>query len=224
MVTTAQVLAQFAQDYSKACENETGNLPQVIHDETWSSLCEADNAVDGQLIDWQIKSQTPAHDFTALETALEITFHDDIKAFYGSFYSGSLFGLFHHNELDDIQCELLQVWNDEDMERLSTNIVGHILMQKKLMQKKLKQSHTVFIGCLVNSDKMLCIDNETGAVVAEIPGNKERTQLAPSLSTFIEQLEVLLKPDSELEYEAPIEIKAGLMPRLKELMRSLFGK
>jgi len=219
MVTTAQALAQFAQDYSKACENETGNLPQVTHDETWSSLCEAANPIDGQLIDWIITSQTMPYDFSAVESALEITFHNDIKAFYGSFYSGSLFATFKDDKENDIQCELLQVWNDEDIERLSTNIVGHILMQKKL-----KQSHTVFIGCLVNSDKMLCIDNETGAVVTEIPGNKDRTELAPSLSVFLGQLMPLVNPDKELEYEAPLEIKAGLMPRLKELMRSLFGK
>jgi len=214
MVTTAQALAQFAQDYSKACENETGNLPQVIHDETWRSPCELANGVEAELIHWKACEQLSQHDFSAVEDALEITFHDDIKSFYGSLYSASLFGTF-----DNQQCELLQVWNADDMERLCKNMVGHVLMQRKL-----KQSHTLFIGCLVNSEKMLCIDNETGAVIAEIPGQDKREELAPSLVSFLSQLQPLVTPDSELEYQAPIEIKAGLMPRLKELMRSLFGK
>ncbi len=218
MVKTAQALAQFAQDYSKAVENETGNLSQVAHDDQWISPCELGKGITGEMISWQAIEKSPLHDFSAVESALEITFHDDIKAFYGSFYSGSLFGLFN-TESDELQCELLQVWNNEDLERLSTNIIGHILMQRKL-----KQTHTVFIGCLVNSDKMLCIDNETGAVITEIPGHDDRVELAPSLLLFIEQLTALAKPDSELEYQAPLEIKAGLMPRLKELMRSLFGK
>jgi len=214
MVTTAQALAQFAQDYSKACENETGNLPQVTHDETWRSPCEATNAREGDLIEWQACEQLPHHDFSAVEEALEITFHDDIKSFYATQYSASLFGNFN-----DLQCELLQVWNADDMERLSTNIVGHILMQRKL-----KQSYTIFIGCLVNCEKMLSIDNETGAVLAEIPGQDNRQELAPSIVSFLSQLQPLVTPDSELEYQAPIEIKVGLMPRLKELMRSLLGK
>ena len=214
MVTTAQALSQFAQDYSKACENETGNLPQVTHDETWRSPCESENSVEGELISWKPVEQSPIHDFSAVEEALEITFHDDIKQFYGSLYSASLFGTFN-----DVQCELLQVWNSDDMERLCTNIVGHMLMLRKL-----KLSKTLFIGCLINSDKMLCIDNETGAVIAQIPGQAANEELAPSLVSFLAQLQPLATPDSELEYQAPIEIKAGLMPRLKELMRSLLGK
>lgn len=214
MVTIAQALAQFSQDYSKAVENETGNLPQVIHDEDWSSPCEIGQGVIDTPIHWKAVEKSPQHDFTAIESALELTFHNDVKEYYGSLYSGSLFATFN-----DYQCELLQVWNDEDLERLSTNIIGHILMQRKL-----KQSHTIFIGCLINSDKMLCIDNESGAVITEIPGQDERVEIAPSLLSFIKTLTVLTTPDDELEYQPPVEIKVGLMPRLKELMRSLLGK
>lgn len=214
MVTIAQSLAQFTQDYIKTCENETGNLPQVTHDETWRSPCEDSSPVDGELVNWQAVAQNPPFNFCDIESALELSIHEDIKSFYSLQFSGSLFGLH-----DNLQCELLQCWNDEDVKRLGQNIVGHTLMQRKL-----KQRHTIFIGCLVNSEKMICVDNDTGAVVLEIAGQDERESIAPSLSSFLCQLTPLASPDNELAYQAPIEIKAGLMPRLKELMRSLLGK
>lgn len=214
MLTTAQALQQFAEDYSKAIVNETGFLPQVCHDEQWSSPCERNEALHGQTIQWQPQQRSVAIGFENIEQALEIPLHQDIKAYYGTMFSGSLFAQFN-----DWQVELLQVWNDQDLDNLSGNIIGHILMQRKL-----KQSHTVFIGCLINSEKMLCIDNEKGQVVIETAGNKQREVVADSLLSFFDTAIVLANPESEEAYQQPVEIKAGLMPRLKEVMKSLFGK
>lgn len=214
MLTTAQTLAQFAADYSKAVENETGYLPQVCHDPQWSSPCELGEATDGDLIQWQFVSRKKEHTFENIEHALELTLHHDIVAYYGSAFSGSLFAMFEQQQI-----ELLQVWNEDDLTRLSENMIGHLLMQQKL-----KFSPTMFIGCFVNSEAMLCIDNNSGEVIKEIAGNKERTVLAASLTEFLKQASVLVTPDDEAGYQAPAPLKAGLMPRLKEVMKSLLGK
>ncbi|MGB1297694.1 MAG: SecY-interacting protein [Psychrobium sp.] len=211
---TAQALADFAGDYSKACENETQKLPQVISDESWRSPCEINGTEEGGKISWQQVSQTPEFDFSDIESALELSLHASVKAFYGSFLGASLYG-----SLDDKQYELIQCWNEEDIKRLCENIIGHILMQRKL-----KQSHTVFIGSVVNSHLMICVDNDSGAVVLEVPGDDNRTELAPSLVEFLKALDPLATPDEELAYQAPVDIKPGLMPRLKEVMRSLLGR
>ena len=214
MSDTAQALAQFAQDYSKACQNETGNLPQVSFDESWRSPCEVSEVDSDEKVTWQQIEQSPHFDFSDIETALELQLHQSVKDFYGIYLGASLFGVF-----DKQQYELIQCWNNDDIKRLGENIVGHILMQRKL-----KQSHTLFIGSLVNGEQMICVDNENGAVVLEIPGDDKREQLAPSLNEFLMNLTPLAQPDEEHAYQAPIEIKAGLMPRLREVMRSLLGR
>jgi len=214
MLTTAQVLAQFAADYSKTISNETGFLPQIEHDSEWTSVCEVGNGSDGELIQWQYVSREQPHMFENIEHALETTLHHDIISYYGAGYAGSMFVT-----IEQIQIQLLQIWNEDDLVRLSENMIGHLMMQQKL-----KLSPTVFIGCVLNSDTMLSIDNNSGEVITEVAGNKQRTIIASSLTEFLEQATVLVNPDSEAEYQAPKEIKAGLMPRLKEVMRSLFGK
>jgi len=214
MLTTAQVLAQFAADYSKIISNETGFLPQVCLDNEWRSPCEVGEGKDKETIQWQYTSREQAYEFENIEHALEMTLHHDVISYYGSGYSGSMFVI-----VDEMQIELLQVWNDEDLSRLGENIIGHLLMQKKL-----KHSPTVFIGCVVNSDTMLSIDNNSGEVVSEVAGNKQRTLIASSLDEFLEKAKVLVNPDSEAEYQAPTEIKVGIIPRLKEVMKSLLGK
>jgi len=214
MLTTAQGLAQFAADYSKAITNETGFLPQVCHDPQWTSPCEIGSGVEGEDIQWQYHSRAELFNFDNIEHALELTLHHDIISYYGGGFGGSMFVAFGEQQI-----ELLQVWNEEDLTRLCENMIGHLLMQQKL-----KFSPTMFIGCFVNSEMMLCIDNNSGEIISEIAGNKERKVLAPCLLTFLEQAVVVVNPETELAYQEPIAIKAGLMPRLKEVMKSLLGK
>lgn len=214
MSDTAQALAQFARDYSKACENETGKLPQVSFDESWRSPCEVGDVSNDEKITWQHVMQSPVFDFSDIEAALDLALHQSVKEFYGTYFGASIFAKF-----DGQQCELIQCWNTDDIKRLGENIIGHILMQRKL-----KQSHTLFVGSLVNGEQMICVDNDTGAVVLEVPGDDKRELVASSLTEFLLAVEPLALPDEELAYQAPTEIKAGLMPRLTEVMRSLLGR
>ena len=59
-------------------------------------------------------------------------------------------------------------------------MIGHLMMKKKL-----KQQPTWFIGVLGDGDEMLTVDNETGSVWIEIPGDKPKQKLADSLAEFI---------------------------------------
>lgn len=214
MLTTAQVLAKFAADYSKNIEDETGFLPQVCFDSQWTSPCEIGQGREGESIGWQyIKRSTP-YDFKNIEQALEVTLHHDIISFYGTGFSGSMFVRYN-----DLEIELLQVWNDDDLARLGENIIGHALMQRKL-----KHSPTVFIGCVANSETMISIDNNSGEVITEIAGNTDRLVIADSLTAFLNLAKPVAKPELEDSYQAPTELKVGLMPRLKEVMKSLLGK
>jgi SecY interacting protein Syd len=214
MLNTADVLKQFVADYSKAVANKTGLLPQVCHDPQWCSPCEQSEVKEGEMVSWQWQNQGGSLNFNDLEQALELSFHPDIKAYYNSIYCGPVFA-----SVEQQQIELLQVWNDQDFERLSQNIIGHILMQRRL-----KQDYTVFIGCIVNGEQMLCIDNQTGQIILEVAGDKKRTVLAQSLAEFLTQAQPLTEPEPELAYQEPQALKAGLMPRLKEIFNSLRGR
>lgn len=223
MLNTVEALKNFAADYSKSVVNKTGYLPQVIHDNEWTSPCEQNDANDGILVQWQWCEQQEKINFGDIEQALELTFHQDIKDYYGAIYSGALFASFTDGQATELQIELqielLQIWNKQDFDRLGENLVGHILMQKKL-----KLDHTVFIGCVVNSEKMISLDNVTGEVIVETAGDKNRTVLASSLCEFLTLVQPLPEPEKELAYQAPIQIKAGLLPRLKEIFNSLRGR
>lgn len=224
MLNTVEALKNFAADYSKSVVNKTGYLPQVIHDSEWVSPCEQNDADDGVLVQWQWCEQPEPLNFSDLEQALEITFHQDIKDYYGAIYSGALFASLDRavdgeQVAEPLQIELLQMWNQQDFERLGENFVGHILMQKKL-----KLEHTIFIGCVVNSEKMISVDNASGEVIIETAGDKNRLVVAGSLNEFLTLIKPLTEPEQEDEYQAPTEQKAGLLPRLKEIFNSLRGR
>ena len=104
MSDTAQALAQFARDYSKACENETGKLPQVSFDESWRSPCEVGDVSNDEKITWQHVMQSPVFDFSDIEAALDLALHQSVKEFYGTYFGASIFAKF-----DGQQYELISV-------------------------------------------------------------------------------------------------------------------
>ena len=212
--SAVELLGLFAEQYNKVVRDKTGSLPQIAQDPDWPSPCEQGEADSGQMIGWQPVRRKKQADFSGLENAMELTLHPSVVDYYGHYYSGPLLGMLAEREL-----ELLQIWNKDDQDRLQQNIIGHLLMQKKL-----KHSPTVFIGCVHNSEQMVSIDNETGAVVLEVAGVRERQVIAGSLSDFLKALQPLAELAPEQAYQAPKSVDVGLMPRLKEIWRSLLGR
>ncbi|UCX04287.1 SecY-interacting protein [Shewanella glacialimarina] len=160
------------------------------------------------------KRKTSA-DFSNVEHALELSLHDDINQYYGQFYSAPLMFTSSWGE-----GELLQTWNQQDFEYLQQNMIGHLMMKKKL-----KQEPTWFIGVLGDGDQMLTVDNESGGVWIEIPGDRPKQRLADSLSAFIDQLSPRItppiKPDTteDTEWQHP-----GIWQRIKLMWQYLLRK
>ena len=71
-------------------------FPKLVDpfDPQWRSPCEVGEPFESseglQLVSWQPLSRAFADDFAGLERALEAPIHDDIKAYYGAFWSGGL--------------------------------------------------------------------------------------------------------------------------------------
>ena len=138
------------------------------------------NVIDDDVVEWQPVKQQPPLDFSPLEAALELTFHEHVKSFYGRWFSGDLAVSVTHND-EQHGVSLLQAQGPEDAERLLQNITGHILMKRKL-----KQPETVFIGLVDEADDLLLsIDNATGAIGLEWIGKPQHEVLYAELDDFL---------------------------------------
>jgi SecY interacting protein Syd len=150
---------------------------------TWADLESPSPAQLGNITDnsvsWQpVLQQTPAS-FDNVEQALELTLHADIKQFYALYYGAGLAAKHPRGKL-----ALLMVWNTSDLARLQENIIGHILMKRRL-----KQRETVFFASTEDDDVLLSVLNSTGEVYLEHVGQEVREKLADDLAQFFTQLQ-----------------------------------
>lgn len=163
--------------------------PRMPYDEHWPSLCYQEDAVSGALVPWRPVRQTcPSDMFERLEAALGVSIHPDLIAFYCRYWSDPLPALCEEGNLS-----LLQVWNEQDMERLRSNLIGHaIALQKQ------KRPLTLFFACTEpDGEYFLSIDNSSGEVLLEKPGQKPLRTIAGSMAEFIDSLTPLTIPDME---------------------------
>ncbi len=183
--TLADALLNFANDFSKQHNEQSGHLPLIERDEQWPSVCEQGSHDDSHNY-WQPVPVTSEHKkdkqeeltFTNVETALELELHPDIKTYFTTIFSSDI-----EAKCDDGKLSLLFAWNREDFDRLQENIIGHILMKQRL-----KQAATVFFAVTDEEDMIISIDNENGEVWVERVGCKPHKKLSDSLASFITQL------------------------------------
>jgi SecY interacting protein Syd len=179
-----QILQLFSEQYIAAYQQTHGCLPTVEHDEQWSSPCEQSatkkKPSSAGEVYWQpiVIDKSEALSFENVESALELTLHEDIKTYFTLLYSESLAA-----QCDEGELSLLFAWNKDDFQRLQENLIGHILMKRRL-----KQEETIFFAVTDEEDMIISVDNASGAVWVERVGCKPHKQLSDSLAQFISQL------------------------------------
>lgn len=179
MDATETALADLHQRYAESYGRE-GRYPRAEYVPEWDCPCYRGEP-DGAEIGWQAVPQQPPLDFTATEKALELSFHPAVRAFFSGFYAGDLAVRFRGRKLT-----LLQVMHPEDGQRLLQNLVGHVLMKRRL-----EQPATLFIGVGAEDDAMLTVHNEHGAVGLELAGQNQQEILASDLADFLQRVEPL---------------------------------
>lgn len=165
-----------------------GQESSCTYDPEWPSPCIlSDDPVEGSSVRWKPVRQNPASDmFSRLSAALEIDIHPDIVTWYTRFWSDHLQA--NHPEGD---LTLLFCWNEEDMERLRANLLGHIMAKQKQ-----RQPLTLFFAC-TDGDEFMSVNNDDGSVWLERPGKKPIRQLADSLAAFLSTLTPCPAPGNE---------------------------
>jgi SecY interacting protein Syd len=154
-------------------------LLQIEYDSSWPSPCYRQHRSDGDLVGWAPVMREIPGDFKGIETALEMKIHPDVVSFYGRYWSDNL-----NAETKQGKLQLLQAWNEADFERLQENLIGHIMMKRRL-----KQADTLFFALTDEEDFILTIDNSSGAVLLEQIGLVAKETLTPNLSSFFKQLQ-----------------------------------
>lgn len=171
-------LDDFIQKYRDAAKQHPEMLV-VEFDSDWPSECYCQSASTGDRVDWQPIKRTGDSNFGDLETALEMKIHQDVVSFYSAYWSDNLNAMTNKGEL-----QLLQPWNQQDFERLQQNLIGHILMKRRL-----RQPETFFVALTDEDDFILTVNNSSGEVMLEQVGLIPKEIVAPSLAAFIQTLQ-----------------------------------
>ena len=140
---------------------------------------------DSGLTYWKpIRQQSPVS-FDGLSHALELEIHADIKAYYASYWSGTL-----EADSSEGRVSLIQLWNAEDFDRLIANLIGHALAKQKS-----RHEFTVFIANTdPDTEVFLSIDNSSGAILLEEPGKPPLRQVETDIHTFLRRLKPKNRP------------------------------
>ncbi|GAA5190554.1 SecY-interacting protein [Ferrimonas gelatinilytica] len=201
-------LSHFIQRYLQAWQRSLGTLPACEQDEPGPALQGRDE--EGRAL-WQPVAQQPQVRFDNIEAALSLTLHPSVSAHYGQFFAGPL-----QFDAEFGQGELLQLWSPEELPRLQENLIGHLMMKRSL-----KQPATIFIGLLGEGEEMLVLENESGSVWLEIPGQLPHQRLAESLEGLLSQLSPRVALPPMTAEEAVPDEAPGLLPRLKRMWSHL---
>ena len=175
---TRTISTQLDKFVSSYVEQAEGKGLKIEFDSEWPSPCYETTVQDGELVRWSPVLQSPRQSFNNVEEALSLTLNSDYCEYFTRYYSNNL-----KASAPQGGCELLQVFNAEDFERLQQNLIGHLLMKQRL-----RQAPTLFFGLTDEEDFILTVVNESGEVALEQVGREPAQILAPSLAVFLEQL------------------------------------
>jgi SecY interacting protein Syd len=180
MSDTQQALDQLINQWVTHYEGLDEGFPMVEKDPEWPSACEIDGSeADGQ-VQWKPVKRDPAGEFSNVEHALDIALHEDIKTYYSLYWSEAM-----NLEHEKGPLSLLQIYNDEDFSNLQENIIGHIIMKRRLKQKV-----TIFFGLTDQDDQMISLVNDTGEIWLESVGLEPHLKLADSMTEFLGLLKI----------------------------------
>lgn len=184
--SVVSALSKLLDDFVRKTKLITGNLPRIRLDNTLPDRDHSPailNKISEIEAEWLPCQHNNSQLFTGIEKGLGITLHGDLKRYFGTFWSEGICCQSSHGPV-----QLIQVWNETDLEMLRENLLGHAFMKMKR-----KQPLTFFFG-IAEGDNILTLEQDSGRVFMEIPGRKPHVFLAENLTEYLNSLEVTLQP------------------------------
>ncbi|CAH6105827.1 Protein Syd, partial [Klebsiella oxytoca] len=181
---TAEALQAFTQRYCEAWQQQRSSLPRS--EELYGIPSPCVNGTDDDGVFWQPQPFSLAQNIDAVERALEIVVQQPLHAYYTTQFAGDMQARFADETADETMT-LLQTWSPDDFQRVQENLIGHLLVQKRL-----KLSPTLFIATLDSELEVISVCNMSGEVIKETLGTRKRTTLSPSLANFLNSLKPVL--------------------------------
>lgn len=175
-------LEQLFQSFIVEHDKKYQCLPQVAFDVEWLSSCQARTPDEDNFIEWKPVAIDKPLSFDNVETGLNVRLNTQYTEYFTQFYSESV-----PVHFDNEYLELLFAWNEDDFERLQQNVIGHVLMKRKL-----KQQITLFFAVTDRDDMIISIHNDTGEIWLEKVGCEPHQKLAGSMNSFLTQLSIAL--------------------------------
>lgn len=155
------------------------------HDSDWSSPCERGQPDADGWIEWEPVIRDDYSVLAPLESALERSVPDALKAFFGRYWRSTL-----ETRADPGHVSLLGIWNPDDNERLLQNLLGHAQQQRRLFGLLQRHPQTLFFACTEpDSEYILSLDIDAGEVIVERPGTRHWRVVAPDLASFLDGLQ-----------------------------------
>jgi len=174
---TTQALNDFTRRYCAQWQQDTGHAPASCDLHGIPSPCIL--ASQEEEVWWQPQPFTLAKNLDSVERALDIQLQPAVVALFTAQFAGDMTGTF-----DGQTVSLIQVWSEDDFLRVQENLIGHLVMKRRL-----KHSPTLFIATTDSELEVVSVCNLTGEVILEQLGTKKRQILSPSLESFLISLQ-----------------------------------
>lgn len=181
-----KALDDFVTRYLQYADKQGLSL-RIEYDPEWPSPCYQASANAAEWVPWLPHRCEPGLNLSQVEKGLDFQIHPDMHCYFGRYWSENLNAQTRRGRL-----QLLFAWNQDDFERLQQNLIGHLMMKRRL-----KQPDTLFFALTDEEDFILSVDNASGQVMLEQIGLLPKETLAPDLATFVNGL-TPLDPDADI--------------------------
>lgn len=173
MQQISEAIQAFTRRYCDSWQQHTGQPPVSTTLADSDSPCIQHRTEHG--VCWLPQPFTLPPTLSAVERGVEIALQPAAVAWYTSQFAADMEVHWRGEEIT-----LLQVWNEDDFQRLQENLIGHLVMKRRL-----KQSPTLFIAATPHDTEIISICNLSGEVIREALGTKKRQVLSANVSDFL---------------------------------------
>ncbi len=177
--TVKQSMKKYFEALEDLYKNQTGDLPYFPYDPMLSPTIYVGSPTKEEWIQWRAVEKDTVTDLAKIESQLHVKFHSSIFEYFNSYWFAFLNGT-----VDELECELLPVLPDREIDEFAA-LQFQYSQYCKLLNRPIAYTP---IGSEVESSSAIVIKNADGKVFIEDMEAQTYHLISESLSNFIEML------------------------------------